>query len=258
MELEVPDGSVYFWMYTQGLAQVPLDSIEEAVEQAGKQLRDKDIENYWNGWYRHNLYQASRDIMSFDGMDRMLAKSNDLTSYPIHPLLDKPEILNRWVPCSSEGKPLFKWGKGCLTKVDAMCMRGCKTLAENLKGTKFLVIDCDGDHDKQKLDLDTIEFMAQFRSKTHCLSKPKKCWEYGNIASLVDRKAFNLPASFHLTFITDRVIPTMHFPHAHVDIIGNKMNSLRYLKNKEWNGIEPIAMTPGIWRTIMEYIDERK
>ena len=66
-----------------------------------------------------------------------------------------------------------------------------------------------------------------------------------------------MPASFHLTFAVDRVIPTMHFSKAHMDIVGNKENSLRYLKNKIWNGIEPLPMNEAIWDDIKSYVERR-
>ena len=67
----------------------------------------------------------------------------------------------------------------------------------------------------------------------------------------------NAPVSFHLSFMVDRVIPTMHFPKAHIDIIGNQVNSLRYLKTKRWNGMVPMMMTAKIWNEITDYIRMR-
>ena len=49
----------------------------------------------------------------------------------------------------------------------------------------------------------------------------------------------------------------MHFPKAHIDIIGNQVNSLRYLKTKSWNGMVPMRMTAKIWNEITDYIKIR-
>ena len=53
--VEVPQGSIYFWMYEMGLKHVDLDEIRIACYSAGKNIRDKDFQNYWNGWYRSDL-----------------------------------------------------------------------------------------------------------------------------------------------------------------------------------------------------------
>ena len=133
---------------------------------------------------------------------------------------------------------------------DAKAMRGCVYLAENTKGTRQVIIDCDGDHSSD-LDLETILFLSRYMDRTHCLMKPKALREYeGGPDS-------SMPASYHLTFKTDKVIPTMHFPDAHIDLIGNEKNSLRYWKNKKWNGLQPVELTEDIWNDIIGYAERR-
>lgn len=254
--MDIPEGSIYFWMYQQGLRQAPFDEVVSALDQAGKEIRKKDAENYWNGWYNSRLYKT-HNVLEFQISSRPSFLDLRYDEYAKHPYLGQPEILNRWVPCNEDGKPLFKWSNGCLTKIDALCMRGCRMLAENMKGTRMVVIDCDGDHDKEHLDLDAIRFLSKYMSKTHCIVKPKKVSEYDPRNVAEDDPVLELPASFHLTFQVDRLIPTMHFPSAHMDIVGNQANSLRYWKNKEWNGIEPAAMTNEIWEDLKVYVGGR-
>lgn len=240
MNINVPEGSIYFWMYTCGLKQIPIQKIEQAVSQAGKQIRKKDYQNYWNGYYNHQMYHGKR-VMSM--LDAPIEQTIDdfykmkYSDYPIHPYLNQPEIENRFVPCSKEGKPIIKWSQGCMTSEDAMSLIHCETLAENTKGTKFIIIDIDGDHG-DVLHKNVYEMFHDWVPLTHCLNKP----------------GFKVPVSYHLTFYVDRIIPTIHRPKAHIDIVGNKMNSLRYFKNKIWNKIDPIPMTDELWTELQRRI----
>ncbi len=244
----VPNESIYFWMYEQGLKHVDLHEIELACLNADKYIRQKDYENYWNGYYRSDLYCGpGRDDIWMLKKHRDLAATTKVFEqlsyfeYPVHPYAGMPEVNNRWVPCNNDNKPMIKWGNGCMTLADCVAYPGQKYLAENLKGTQMLVIDCDGNHG-DPWDWDTIEFLGKFKDITHCIKKP----------------GFMISPSFHLTFRTDRIIPTMHFPYAHIDIVGNRRNSLRYWKNKEWNGKEPVYMTSDIWDVLRDYIKARK
>lgn len=253
--VNVPEGSLYFWCYNQGLRHVNIDELVQAVAMAGRNLRDKDIQNYWNGWYRSSLYGPQNQYDMFvlhHSSQSSTFRTTKLEDYPMNPYWNQPEIEERWVPCNKDNKPMIKWGNGCLSREDAEAYRHQVYLAENLKGGKIIVIDCDGDHDA-KLDLALVSFLYKFTDRTHTLFKPKLITEYEGY----ENTNINIPASFHLTFMTDRVIPTMHFPKAHIDIIGNKANSLRYLKNKIWNGVQPKMMTPSIWEQIQEFVERR-
>jgi len=245
--MNIPTDSIYFWMYEQGLKHVDIKEIECQCALAGKDIRKKDYENYWNGFHKSDLYHGAgkedifmltkRSRPSFSWKNGYFDKDWDM--YTAHPYIPYPEIQNRWVPCSKDNKPLIKWSQGCMTMADAVAYKDQVYLAENMKGTKMIVIDCDGDHGDQ-LDQETIMFLSRYTDKTHCIKRP------GDLIS------------FHLTFISWRIIPTMHFPYAHIDIVGNQRNSLRYWKNKEWNGIPPTHMTSDIWRDIQRYIAYRK
>ena len=249
--LTVPSGSIYFWMYEQGLKHVNRNSIILACQQAGVTIRKKDWTNYWNGYYRSDLYgngRGNEDIWMLK-RNRSIKQTDffetQYCQYPTHPYLsDFPEIENRWVPCNKDNKPMIKWGNGCMTLSDAVAYKDQVYLAENLKGTRFIVIDCDGNHGDEP-DWHTMMFLDRWRNDTHCIMKP-------------DCMALDMPMSFHLTFRTPNIIPTMHFPYAHIDIVGNRRNSLRYWKNKEWNHKEPAIMTAERWKELQQYLKYRK
>ena len=245
--------SIYHIMYVWGLKHIPIEDIEEECAKVGKAIRPKDYENYWNGYHRSDLYRgpASEDVFKLSrSKPRDVGSSGQFTDvdwlqYPEHPYGSTiPEVQNRWVPCSAANKPMIKWSEGCMSLADAVAYKDQVYLAENLKGTRFIVIDCDGNHGDE-FDMETVYFLNRWRNDTHCLVKP-------------DCEADGVPLSFHLTFAVDRVVPTMHFPYAHIDIVGNRRNSLRYWKNKIWNGKEPIDMTPGRWAELQEYVKYRR
>lgn len=259
--MNVPEGSIYFWMYEQGLKHVQRQQIEVACSMAGKDIREKDWQNYWNGYYRSDLYHGpgAEDIFMLKRgwhghtAPRQEFFNTDYEDYLSHPYqaIEYPEIQNRWVPCNQDNKPMIKWGNGCMALSDAVAYPGQKYLAENLKGTRFIVIDCDGNH-ADPWDWETMAFLWHYAHATHCISKLawKKPEGQGHMP--------NIPPSFHLTFKTSKIIPTMHFPYAHIDIAGNRRNQLRYWKDKEWNGMEPAWMTEDVWNELRKYIKHRK
>ena len=259
MEMEpVPTGSLYLWMYRQGRHGISAESMAAALAEIP--VRDKDWANYWRGWYTWELYKSrAYDALAIDRC-RENPWDKPYTSYPVHPYIGKPDVPNRWVPCNEANKPMIKWGQGCMTIGDAKAKRGQVYLAENLKATKLIVIDVDGDHGwpKTGLDMQAISYFAELTSIPHTLSKPKLVYDYDGFDAITDLGLATLPASYHLTFKVDRVIPTMHFPKAHVDIVGNKENSLRYWKDKIWNGMQPHEMPDDIWEFIMRFIEERQ
>ena len=250
-----PSGqSVYLWMYRKGLAMAPLNEVTAAAILAGHTLRGKDVRNYWNGWYRRLLYGSAPvgSLLTTQQGRAPLAYDD----YPEHPFLGLPEIANRWVPCNRDNRPMIKWGRGCMTLTDARSMSGCEYVAENLRGTRLMVIDVDGDHGGA-LDVDALRFFARWRDETCCHDKRRLVLD-ATEEEQYDLSTMALPTSYHLTFYTDRVIPTMHFPAAHVDVIGNQRNSLRYFKDKLWNGIPPMPMTAETWDDIFDWIERRQ
>lgn len=243
----VPEGSIYFWMYTQGLKGLDLDDLLWELAAHGKAVRQKDVDNYWNGVHRSNVYRSGTfDIRPkvHDATPSRRFEDMTLLEYPGHPYGDEvPEISERWVPCNAANKPMIKWGRGCMSKVDAESMIGQVYLAENLKGTRMIVLDFDGDHD-EAVDWETVCFGHALHELSGTLMHSRP----GEIT----------PVSFHLTFSTNRIIPTMHFPEARIDVVGNKENSLRYFKNKrpDKNPIKP--MTGEVWDLLRDYVRKRR
>lgn len=244
-------------MYRQGLRQRPLNEVLLDCMVEGHEVRPKDIRNYWNGWYRHELYFGNGKL---DKNVLVQASPIRYSEYPDHPYKGQPEPLNCFVPCSKNNRPLIKWGSGTMTLADARAWPHCMYLAENMKGAQRIVIDIDGDHGGS-LDLETIRFFSRYMDQTACHVKPEIVFDWFSENEgfcYTDLHTAELPVSYHLTFGVDKVIPTMHFPEAHVDIVGNKRNSLRYFKNKKYNGLPPLMMSDEIWDEIMDYIDRRK
>ena len=254
--IEVPDGSIYLWCYTQGLKHVPFEDIEAACAAKGVAIRPKDHQNWINGWMRSDRTTGVRPEFNVAFTDGKNYFNQTLSQYPENPSYSIGERSDCWVPCNAENKPMIKWSKGCFTMADALAINGCVYLGENMKDRHRIVIDCDGDHDG--LHLETIVFLSKYRDMTHCIDKPRRVIDYPNGPTVTIDGWWKLPTSYHLTFLTDRWIPTMHFPKAHVDIIGNRNNSLRYWKNKQWNGVEPIWLTPEIWEDIKQFIERKE
>lgn len=251
--IDLPEGSIYFSMYTWGLKGIPLDEIQSACNAAGVQIRDKDLENYYNGLRNHRTMFRSEDPFVIAGRTSNKSESYEsmrLIDYPENPDIMLPDVTRRWVPCNKNNKPMCKWSKEMYSLVDARAKLGSVYVGENLRGGKYIVIDCDGDHDKDNIDEDLIRTMWKYSKLTHTLSKPD--------SFLLTDDGDEIPVSYHLTFWTDRIIPTMHFQHCHIDICGNKENQLRYWKNKIWNGKDPAEMTPEIWEDIKLYIQGRR
>lgn len=245
--LIMPEGSIYLAMYTWGLKNVDINEIEQACAIAGKPIRQKDYQNYYNGLYKHWILNPNSDpfIIVTQKPPKDTYENMTLSDYPENPLLSLPLTDRRWVPCDKNNKPLVKWSREMFSYIDAWSHIGCVYVGENLRGGQHIVIDCDGDHDPNNIDYDLLEFMWPYSEQTHTLSKPQP-----------EGSDF-IPTSFHLTFWTDRVIPTFHFPQVHIDICGNKNNQLRYWKNKVWNQKEPANLTSEIWENIKQYIERR-
>ncbi len=236
----VPEGSIYIWMYTQGLKNRDQHELAQALHIAGKETRDKDWGNYWRGISNSTGTVKQESLINFT--TPVVRKENHDIPLTAYGLANHTNPDKRWVPCNQVNRPMIKWGtEGCMTREEALAMAGCVYLAENMRDTNRIVIDCDGDHDKDNIDYETVKFLWQFSDLTHTIHRPGE----------------GMPLSFHLTFITSRSIPIMHFSHAHIDIIGNKTNALRYFKNKVWNNKQPTMMTTQTWETIMDYIRNR-
>ena len=234
----IPEGSIYYWMYTQGLKQVPYSEVELALRNAGKIIRQKDQDNYWNGYHNSTLYRS--DPLAVPKKPVCHAgKYPKLSEFELNPLRSLPVIKNRWVPCNKDNKPMIKWSNGCLPHSEAVAKKGMRYLAENLKGTRRIVIDFDIEHGDER-DEGLAELARTF------LESMRYCCHV--------RMDGDKIASMHVSFETDRLIPTTHHPEAKIDILGNAGNQLRYFKTKQWNGIKDTWLTDAEWNLITNYL----
>jgi len=144
---------------------------------------------------------------------------------------------------------MIKWGQGCMEYNDAKALAGQKYLGINNRGLDRIVIDIDGDHDKNNLDWEIIEFGNKFIGYTKTMSRP-------NYRALNPCNNLVRIPGFHIIFKTNRVIPVMHYRH--LDIIGNEVNTLQYLKTKQADNVETAELTPDVWRVIIDFIERRK
>lgn len=255
-ENPVPQESIYLWMYSAGLYAVPEQELFSLLIQAGKEVRQKDIDNYHRGL--SNSYQASayHDERRYDSRAGWRINQGKTVSFCELNLnrFERSDDLHdyeaRWVPCNHENKPMVQWSQTLMTREEASNYPGAYYLAETLVDTPFIVLDIDGDHGG-RLHLDLINAFKDLIPKTHCLFKQKFV---GQCAQVTDPSLASAPTSFHLMFYTDRVIPTKHFINACVDLLGNKKNQLRYRKTKVWNGVYPAKLDAETWRYAMDYI----
>ena len=246
-----PEDSLYFWCYRQGLRGVKLDDVIASA--APRTLRQKDVRNYWAGWTNRALYRKTEggggplfNLAYSKGGEEKPSRFQDLSLYRDNPIAGT-RVDNRWVPCNAANKPMIKWGNGCMSYADARAYPGSVYLAENLKGTSTIVIDIDGDHDPENIDVEVLKEFDTWRNLTHCLYKDR----------YVEDGDRMFPVGYHLTFSTKLLIPTMHFPTAHVDVCGNMNNQLRYIKTKKWNGLDPMELDCSIWDQLKKFLERR-
>ncbi len=110
--MQLPDGSIYFWMYIEGLKHTPIEEIQKACDAAGIVIRPKDMQNWVNGWMRSDRTTGVRP----DGSGAFVKGKNyfnqELYEYPENPSMAIGERTDCWVPCNKDNKPLIKWSQG--------------------------------------------------------------------------------------------------------------------------------------------------
>jgi hypothetical protein len=129
-----------------------------------------------------------------------------------------------------------------MSKEQALATNDCVYLAENLHARPLVVIDFDGDHDNT-INEDLINFGWELGRKTA-----------GHILYKQATTPAGIPVSFHLTYSTDRVIPTLHFRDAKIDILGNARPTLRYYKTKAILHTGITQLTDAVLDEITTYI----
>ena len=140
---------------------------------------------------------------------------------------------------------MIQWGwkdgfePNLMLRRDAEAISPVHWVGQNMLYQNFIVMDIDGVGHGVR-DEQVIAFGTQFREMTMTLEDPAK------------------PGSFHLYFMTNRLIPVKHFPKAKLDLMGNAVNAAVYFKNKVSNGVPAAELTPEIWDAMQRYQVSRK
>ena len=240
-------GSPYMACYSIGLAGYPLKEVISFFRSHGVELRDKDIQNWENGWFKH---QGTRQF------SLMPDKSNDKVGLSV---VDNGRNFNqfprfpegwtgcekRYFPCTSDNRPMCRWGWTNDYIPQLYTLPGAKALSpvgwvgQNMLYQRFVVMDIDGAGHGES-DPYVIAFGNLYKDRTLSYEDPAK------------------PGSFHLYFSTDRIIPTMHFGWAKLDFMGNANNYAVYLKNKQSNGMPMMELDEQVWNAMLDYQAYRK
>ena len=220
------DESWYFACYRAGLQGVTLLELTTAAANVGKELRQKDLDQFFRGQQKNDPFNipgesAPKVLLSLD-------------EYPY--LSGSWDPTDRYIPAIDPGHVLAKWGTQRHTKEEALSYRGVQLLGENLKGCHFIVIDVDGDHTEVP-DMKVINYWESWIFRTK---------------SLIKYDDDGIPVSFHLEFACDRMIPTMHFNK--VDLLGNANNQARWLKPNKIDNCLPRADVSEVWKDLNRYV----
>jgi hypothetical protein len=234
--------SPYFAMYTTGLMGVNDIELSDHLDYLHIPYRKKDWDNYHNGI-------AKRGINSTHGILHLQEPSE--VKAPIEYDFSEFEHQDwwgtdrRWFPCNDEGIPLIKWGYAedytpeLYTEAEAKALSHTGLVGQNLYMQPFIVLDIDG-VGHGVCDEQVIEFGNKYRDLTEMWEDPNK------------------PGAFHLYFVTDKIVPTMHFAHAKLDLLGNRCNQVCYKKAKVSNKQTRLEFNAKIWNDIQSYVQERK
>jgi len=263
--------SPYFGMFKAGRLGYTIEEVTSHCTSHGIPLRAKDIQSWQDGAFKHQVTQAI--------FEQQLAEKRTTPGSHINPvdrkveptrlalpslrLANQPSFDNarledfpllpigwrgcerRFFPCTQDNRPMMPWGwkenfePNLMLRVDAEALSPVRWVGQNMLYQNFIVMDIDG-VGHGTTDQAVIEFGNMFRDQTMTLEDPKK------------------QGSFHLYFMTDRLIPVKHFPHAKLDLMGNAVNAAVYFKNKVSNGIPAMQLTDRIWNAMQRYQVSRK
>lgn len=269
-ELLRPGESPYFGMFSAGRVGYTIEEVTAHCTAYGIPLRAKDIQAWQDGAFKNQVSQAIfeqrlADKRKKSGIDPVMPMSstyvpNNLPSmrlamqpdFDTLRLTDMPLLPTGWqgcerrfFPCTSDNKPMMQWGwrpdfdPGLMLRCDAEALSPVRWVGQNMLYQPFVVMDIDG-VGHGTTDQEVIQFGSMFRDLTMTFEDPRK------------------PGSFHLYFVTDRLIPVKHFPHAKLDLMGNAVNAAVYFKNKVPNGKPPAMLTPEVWDAMQRYQVSRK
>ena len=255
--------SPYFGMFRAGRLGYTIEEVTSHCTMHGIPLRAKDIQSWQDGAFKNQVSQAIFEQRLAEGRQRPGSRINPTSKVgqmPINlpslrlatqpsfdtirledlPLLPKgwKGCERRFFPCTPDNRPMMQWGWKPGFE-DAEALSPVRWVGFNNLYQPMVVFDIDG-VGHGTIDEQVIRFGDQFRGRTMIVEDPKKV------------------GSFHIYFRTDRLVPVKHFPHAKLDLMGNAVNAAVYMKNKKWNGIEPIELTPQIWNLMQAYQSGRK
>lgn len=269
-EILPPGQSPYFGMFRAGRLGYTIEEVTSHCTMLGIPLRAKDIQSWQDGAFKNQVSQAIFEERLAEERRRpgsRLNPTNKVRDMPVNlptlrlvsqpsfdgmRLTDFPMLPPGWkgcerrfFPCTPDNRPMMQWGwrpgfePNLMLRADAEAISPVRWVGQNMLYQNFIVMDIDG-VGHGTVDEGVIRFGSQFRELTMTLEDPRK------------------PGSFHLYFMTDRLIPVKHFPKAKLDLMGNAVNAAVYFKNKVSNGIPAMELTPSIWDAMQRYQVSRK
>lgn len=269
-EILPPGQSPYFGMFRAGRLGYTIEEVTSHCTMLGIPLRAKDIQSWQDGAFKNQVSQAIFEERLAEERRRpgsRLNPTNKVRDMPVNlptlrlvsqpsfdgmRLTDFPMLPPGWkgcerrfFPCTPDNRPMMQWGwrpgfePNLMLRADAEAISPVRWVGQNMLYQNFVVMDIDG-VGHGTVDEGVIRFGSQFRELTMTLEDPRK------------------PGSFHLYFMTDRLIPVKHFPKAKLDLMGNAVNAAVYFKNKVSNGIPAMELTPSIWDAMQRYQVSRK
>lgn len=263
--------SPYFGMFRAGRLGYTIEEVTAHCTMSGIPLRAKDIQSWQDGAFKNQVSQAIFEqqlasnrrkpgshlnptgvranvpIVNLPSMRLACQPAFDTMRLDDFPLLPSgwKGCERRFFPCTADNRPMIQWGwrpgfePNLMLRVDAQAISPVHWVGQNMLYQNFIVMDIDGVGHGVR-DEGVIAFGNQFRDMTMTLEDPRK------------------PGSFHLYFMTNRLIPVKHFPKAKLDLMGNAVNAAVYFKNKVSNGIPAAELTPEIWDALQLYQVSRK
>lgn len=241
--LFAPNQSPYFGMFSAGVKGIPIDMVCARLSQLGVPVREKDVENWKAGMFRHQM-ETDGECHAWKGnavpVERGVPfEAMKLTDFPMFPQ-SWVGTDRRYFPCTQDNRPMQKWGWSkdyspqLFDIASAKALSPCGWVGQNMLYQRFIVMDIDG-VGHGCVDSEVIAWGSQFRNSTLCMEDPAK------------------QGSFHLYFSTDRLIPVKHFPWAKLDLMGNSKNAAVYMKDKTSNGLPMMQLDETVWSSMMAY-----
>lgn len=262
--------SPYFGMFRAGRLGYTIEEVTSHCTMLGIPLRAKDIQSWQDGAFKNQVSQAIFEQRLAESRKQPGSRINptgrttrvpidlpslklvDKQSFDNVKLTDFPKLPDGWkgcerrfFPCTPDNRPMMQWGwkpgfePNLMLRCDAEALSPVHWVGQNMLYQNFIVMDIDG-VGHGNIDEQVIAFGNQFKDMTLTLEDPRK------------------RGSFHLYFMTNRLIPVKHFGYAKLDLMGNAVNAAVYFKNKVSNGVEPAELTSQVWDAMQRYQVSRK